>query len=105
MTLEEAIIRLEAEEKEYKQEANKQILGVLSDDTKVIKDGSDMKYYTDQAAMSRQLVDHLKLLKEIMDSGDCNNCLWKGKCDMEPELGRMVRYNCYAYARKQEVSK
>lgn len=102
MTLEEAIIRLEAEEKEYRQEANEQILGILSDGTKVIRDGTMMKYYKEQTAYVRGIADWLKLLKEITESGDCNNCLWKGKCDIEPKAGQMVRYNCYAYAKTEK---
>lgn len=46
------------------------------------------------------LVDWLKNLKEIWEAGDCNNCKFKGHCDIEPELGQLVRYNCYHYSRK-----
>ena len=48
------------------------------------------------ASEHRQLVEWLKALKEIWDSGDCNNCR-RYKCDYKPKLGQLVRYNCPHY--------
>ena len=53
------------------------------------------------AAEHRQLAEWLKVLKEIWDSGDCNDCMFKGMCAIEPKLGQMVRYNCYGYAKRE----
>lgn len=52
------------------------------------------------AAEHRQLAEWLKCLKEIWDSGDCNNCLHARNCTIRPKLGQMVRYNCYQYERR-----
>ena len=49
----------------------------------------------------RQLAEWLKALKEIWDSGDCNDCRNRG-CLYKPKLGHLVRYNCPFY-RKREV--
>ena len=48
----------------------------------------------------RQLAEWLKALKEIWDSGDCNDCLHQRNCTIRPKIGQMVRYNCYQYERK-----
>lgn len=52
------------------------------------------------ASEHRQLADWLKALKEIWDSGDCNDCLHARNCTIRPKLGQMVRYNCYHYERR-----
>ena len=44
----------------------------------------------------RQLAEWLKALKEIWDSGDCNDCR-NGQCEWKPKLGQLVRYNCPHY--------
>lgn len=44
----------------------------------------------------RQLAEWLKALKEIWDSGDCNDCR-NGQCEWKPKLGHLVRYNCPHY--------
>ena len=44
----------------------------------------------------RQLAEWLKVLKEILDSGDCNDCR-NGQCEWKPKLGQLVRYNCPHY--------
>jgi hypothetical protein len=36
------------------------------------------------------------LLKEIWDSGDCNDCK-NGQCEWRPKLGQLVRFNCPHY--------
>lgn len=42
------------------------------------------------------IADNLKVLKEIQDSGDCNNCKTKD-CKYKPKPGQQVRYNCPFY--------
>ena len=44
----------------------------------------------------RQLAEWLKALKEIWDSGCCNDCR-NGQCEWKPKLGQFVRYNCPHY--------
>ena len=51
-------------------------------------------------AEHRQMAEWLKALKEIWDSGDCNDCLHSKNCTIRPKLGQMVRYNCYQYKRR-----
>lgn len=46
-----------------------------------------------------QVADWLKALKEIWDSGDCNDCLHQHNCTIRPQLGQLVRFNCYQYER------
>lgn len=57
-----------------------------------------------KASEHKQLADWLKCLKEIMDSGSCNDCEYgkKGYCGIEPKAGELVRYNCYQYKRKKQ---
>ncbi len=57
------------------------------------------------ASEHRQLVEYLKALREIWNSGDCNVCR-NGQCKWKPELGQLVRYNCphYVGVAKGEVN-
>ena len=50
----------------------------------------------------RQLASWLKVLKEIWDSGSCNDCKFRGHCDIEPKVGQLVRFNCYHFSREDE---
>ena len=50
----------------------------------------------------RQLAEWLKLLKRILDSGDCNECGIKKYCQVVPPLGEQVRYNCPLFVRKEQ---
>lgn len=52
------------------------------------------------ASEHRQLAEWLKALKEIWDSGDCNDCLHQNNCTIRPQLGQLVRFNCYQYERR-----
>ena len=47
------------------------------------------------ASEHRQIAEWLRNYKQIIESGDCNNCR-NGKCEWKP-LGRLVRYNCPHY--------
>ncbi len=49
----------------------------------------------------RQLAEWLKLLKRILESGDCNGCGIKKVCNVRPEWGEQVRYNCPMFVREE----
>lgn len=49
-----------------------------------------------RASDHRQLAAWLIVLKEIWDSGGCNDCR-NGQCEWRPKLGQLVRYNCPHY--------
>lgn len=44
--------------------------------------------------------DCLVLLKEILDSGDCNTCKKKRECVDCPKIGGLVRFNCKDYEKE-----
>ena len=87
MTLEEAIKHCEevaeSNEKQVKEGAWE-------------KDSITEKRCYECAKEHRQLAEWLKVLKEIWDSGDCNDCR-NGQCEWKPKLGQLVRYNCPHY--------
>ena len=50
----------------------------------------------------RQLAEWLKLLKRILDSGDCNDCaMLNSQCRYAPKWGEQVRYNCPFYSKER----
>jgi hypothetical protein len=46
------------------------------------------------AESAQQTYDWLKLLRDIMNSGDCNTCRDQNNCPIVPQPGQQVRYNC-----------
>jgi len=48
-------------------------------------------------AQTAYVLDCLRSLKTIWESGDCNNCGIKNKCEYVPYPGEQVRYNCPFY--------
>ena len=94
MTLSEAINRFEklASDYEFNLNMHKNHVMNLS-----VNDIERMQGYLEE---NRQLAEWLKALKEIWDSGDCNDCLHSKNCTIRPKLGQMVRYNCYQYERR-----
>ena len=51
------------------------------------------------------VLDSLKVLRDIWDSGNCNDCDRKN-CEYLPKPGQLVRYNCPHYVRKiREIKK
>lgn len=88
MTLDEAIIHCEEVVKEKQRKAD-----VLPYDQPLLD-------CVKCAAEHRQLAEWLKLLKRILDSGDCNECGIKKYCMVVPRLGEQVRYNCPLFVRK-----
>lgn len=55
-----------------------------------------IKHAEECAKDYNRLVEYLKALAEIWNSGDCNVCR-NGQCEWKPELGQLVRYNCPHY--------
>ena len=50
----------------------------------------------------RQLAEWLKLLKQILDSGNCNDCaMLNSQCRYAPRWGEQVRYNCPFYSKER----
>lgn len=47
-----------------------------------------------------QLASWLKALKEIWDSGACNDCNFSGHCEIQPKVGQLVRFNCYHFSKR-----
>lgn len=48
-------------------------------------------------ADTASILDHLVLLREIQNTGDCNTCKVKKNCRFAPKIGEIVRYNCPFY--------
>lgn len=92
MTIEKTIEYYEEKAKELENNAKS-----YPRPNKTIK-GSGKKYnaYIKRATEYRQLASWLTTLKEIWDSGDCNNCR-NSKCEWKSKLGQLVRYNCPHY--------
>lgn len=56
-------------------------------------------------AESAQLThDWLKLLRDIMNSGDCNTCRDRNNCPIVPQPGQQVRYNCAFFKEETKPS-
>lgn len=45
------------------------------------------------------LLDSLRTLRKIYETGDCNSCKIKLRCKFSPMPGQMVRYNCPFYVK------
>ena len=89
-TLEEAIKHC----KEVAEEKEKKAYEIVTR----IGDYDDLNYNScrECAKEHRQLAAWLTVLKEIWDSGNCNDCR-NGQCEWIPKLGQPVRYNCPHY--------
>ena len=53
-------------------------------------------------ANTAYILDCLRNLRSIYESGDCNDCGDKAICKVKPPLGQMVRYNCPFYVKDGE---
>lgn len=49
------------------------------------------------------ILDTLMAYRNIVETGCCNNCTKRIKCEYAPKLGQMVRYNCPFYDGKSET--
>lgn len=58
----------------------------------------------DAIAQTACTLDNLKLLRDILNSGDCNICKKKKECDYCPKPGQMVRYNCPFYEYYEKIN-
>ena len=45
------------------------------------------------------ILDSLRVLREIYESGHCNDCKVSNVCKVKPKAGQMVRYNCPFYVK------
>ena len=48
------------------------------------------------------ILDSLRALRNIYETGDCNICASKKDCEYVPKTGQMVRYNCPFYKAESE---
>lgn len=46
------------------------------------------------------ILDSLMALRNIQQTGCCNECTFAHGCVHEPKLGQMVRYNCPFFERE-----
>lgn len=107
MTLDEAIIHCEEKAREQEEDANiwENTLGVYRrkdyyEPSTISMCEKEIKRCKECASEHRQLAGWLKLLKRILDSGDCNDCeLLNSQCRYAPRLGELVRYNCPFYSK------
>jgi hypothetical protein len=53
-------------------------------------------------AQTAHTLDCLIALRNIQNSGDCNECANRG-CLYRPEAGQMTRYNCPLFMKKAEA--
>ncbi len=49
------------------------------------------------------VLDSLRALRNIYETGDCNVCASRKECKYVPKPGQMVRYNCPFYKAEGEV--
>lgn len=47
------------------------------------------------------ILDSLRCLRNIYESGDCNRCARKNECGYAPKVGQLVRYNCPFYLKRR----
>ena len=64
-------------------------------------DSMGRKLCNECASEHRQLAEWLKALKEIWDSGSCNDCKFSGHCEIQPKLGQLARFNCYHFSKRE----
>lgn len=60
-----------------------------------------MSRLDDSIADVAYILDCLIVLKQIQESGDCNDCKIQKTCKYVPKPGQQVRYNCPFYEEKQ----
>lgn len=103
MTLEEAIIHAKDVAEEIEHDAKEyNRLAKLETYPSRKECESAYKRCCKCAKEHRQLAEWLKLLKRILDSGDCNDCaMLHRQCRYAPRWGEQVRYNCPFYAEEK----
>ena len=63
-----------------------------------------MSRLDDSIANTAYILDSLIALRNIYETGSCNDCRIRelNACEYLPKIGGMVRYNCPFYARGEE---
>lgn len=61
-----------------------------------------MSKLDDAIANVAYILDALMAYRNIVESGDCNNCKVQRKCKVKPKPGQLVRYNCPFYQRGEQ---
>ena len=46
------------------------------------------------------ILDTLMAYRNVVESGSCHNCGIQKICQIKPEWGQLVRYNCPLYVRE-----
>lgn len=53
-------------------------------------------------ANTAYIYDSLRALREIIETGSCNECNVRKSCKLVPKCGEMVRYNCPFFVKEGE---
>jgi len=61
-----------------------------------------MSKLDDSIANVAYILDSLMALRNIYESGCCNDCTIAKTCKYAPKVGQLVRYNCPFYERREE---
>ena len=61
-----------------------------------------VKRLDDVIADVAYVLDSLRLLRDICESGNCNDCKWGRSCIDAPKAGQLARYNCPFYDREEK---
>lgn len=62
-----------------------------------------MDKLSEAIANTAYILDCLRNLRSIYETGDCNNCEIRTICKIKPMPGQMVRYNCPLYVKDGEA--
>ena len=63
---------------------------------------NSMDKLSEAIANTAYILDCLRNLKSIYETGDCNNCEIEVVYKVKPKPGQMVRYNCPFYEKDGE---
>lgn len=61
-----------------------------------------MDKLSEAIANTAYILDCLRSLRSIYESGDCNSCGIEVTCKAKPMPGQMVRYNCPFYVKDDD---
>ena len=59
-----------------------------------------MSKLDDAISQTAYVLDCLMTLRNIHDSGSCNDCGIRSICKCKPQPGQIVRYNCPLWAKE-----
>lgn len=60
-----------------------------------------MSRLDDSISTVAYVLDVLRVYRDIVNSGCCNDCCYVNKCKYAPKPGQLVRYNCPHYERRR----